>query len=260
MNHRGCSEHRLWAAHDVGIAVGAACDPPFRFTAIADWSALRPPQDFPPTHLSATRLPYHALPVEPPAIHDDSRRRPGVSRPASGCSWRRASARRGRAPRAAAACTSRTGRGSPCGARTSRRPGWTRRGPTPRPCPASAPASARRRAPSVHPVAVRLEHRVEVVDRRRSYLSFVEPTWQTIAGGSAASSRYIVYSDVPGRRLELPGILARAASCRHAILLSANDDRPIPPRSPQHGAGGTRVRGRRRRCGTRTGGACRPPG
>ena len=33
---------------------------------------------------------------------------------------------------------------------------------------------------------------------RRSYFSLVEPTWQTSCGGSAASSRYISYSLVPG--------------------------------------------------------------
>ena len=30
------------------------------------------------------------------------------------------------------------------------------------------------------------------------YMSVVLPTWQTIAGGSRSSSRYIVYSDDPG--------------------------------------------------------------
>src|SRR5690349_10285230 len=40
---------------------------------------------------------------------------------------------------------------------------------------------------------------------RLSYLSCVPPTWQTIAGGSLASSRYIVYSEVPGGVLRTQG-------------------------------------------------------
>ena len=40
---------------------------------------------------------------------------------------------------------------------------------------------------------------------RRWYLSWVAPTWQTSAGGSADSSRHIVYSDVPGAVLSCQG-------------------------------------------------------
>jgi hypothetical protein len=40
---------------------------------------------------------------------------------------------------------------------------------------------------------------------RASYFSWVEPTWQTITGGPAASSRYIVYSEVPGGVLSTHG-------------------------------------------------------
>ena len=41
---------------------------------------------------------------------------------------------------------------------------------------------------------------------RLSYLSCVPPTWQMIAGGSFASSRYIGYSVVPG------GVVSRQGS------------------------------------------------
>ena len=62
----------------------------------------------------------------------------GLRAPASGCCAGCAPPRRARAPRAAAAGTSRPGRGSPCAGRTSRRPGWTPSGPTPRRCPSLA--------------------------------------------------------------------------------------------------------------------------
>src|ERR1700712_5491623 len=41
---------------------------------------------------------------------------------------------------------------------------------------------------------------------RAWYVSFVEPTWQTRIGGAAASSRYIVYSELPG------GVVSRHGS------------------------------------------------
>src|SRR4029079_17725393 len=40
---------------------------------------------------------------------------------------------------------------------------------------------------------------------RASYRSFVPPTWQTIVAGSDASSRYIVYSDVPDGGFRIHG-------------------------------------------------------
>ena len=56
---------------------------------------------------------------------------------------------------------------------------------------------------------------------RRWYFSWVEPTWQTSAGGSAASSRYIVYSDVPGAVLSSHGsslVPLPIASCRSLVV------------------------------------------
>src|SRR6185437_14628874 len=55
---------------------------------------------------------------------------------------------------------------------------------------------------------------------RLSYLSCVPPTWQMMAGGSLASSMYIVYSEVPGGVLSshgsalvpLPGIRSSSPS------------------------------------------------
>ena len=54
---------------------------------------------------------------------------------------------------------------------------------------------------------------------RASYRSFVEPTMQTMAGGSAVSSRYIVYADVPGGVVELPGVVLGAGAGGHVINL-----------------------------------------
>ena len=56
---------------------------------------------------------------------------------------------------------------------------------------------------------------------RASYLSCVPPTWQTIAGGSPASSRYIGYADVPGGVVRSQGSLL-------VPLPVAMDPPPVP--------------------------------
>ncbi len=95
--------------------------------------------------------------------HRTASRLIGARSPASCCCGRRGSARPARALRAAAACTCRTARGSPCGGRTSRRPDCPRRGPTPRRCRARLLALVG--SAEVDPVARRLQPAVQVVDR-----------------------------------------------------------------------------------------------
>ena len=129
--------------------------------------------------------------------------------PASSCCGRRGSARPGRAPRAAAACTCRTARGSPCAARTSRRRGL----PSDRPHASTVPAAASfcsSAAPRGTQSPCSRSQACRSSIARRSYLSLVEPTWQTSAGGSPASSRYIVYSLDPGGVVSSPRVVFRA--------------------------------------------------
>ncbi len=58
---------------------------------------------------------------------------------------------------------------------------------------------------------------------RLSYFSCVPPTWQMIAGGSAASSRYIWYSDVPGGVLRTHGSALVPVPVWFAMVASSRD-------------------------------------
>ena len=61
----------------------------------------------------------------------------------------------------------------------------------------------------------------------RWYFSVVEPTTQTRAGGSASSSRYIVYADVPGGVVNCQGSCAvPVPAMSRSVLLDAGS----PPR------------------------------
>ena len=60
------------------------------------------------------------------------------------------------------------------------------------------------------------------------------PTWQTMAGGSPASSRYIVYSDVPGGVRRIQGSALVPLPCAIVEILSVVT-RVVPSAHPATG-------------------------
>ncbi len=162
-------------------------------------------------HASKDALPGLTAPPEPlrgPVLGPGA----GVSVRASGCSSGCAPAPPGRAPRAAAAGTRRSGRGSPLRVPYQPPTGLA----SDRPQASTVPSGAgfcSSAPPSGTQSPCSPSHAARSSMARRWYLSCVLPTWHTRTGrvGGLVAPHLVRRSTVGGD--ELPGILTRAAAC-----------------------------------------------
>ena len=139
---------------------------------------------------------------------------------ACGCCAALCSTSAGRAPRAPAARSCRSARAGPSSGRTSRRPGC----PSTRPHASTVPSAAgfcSSALPSGTQSPRSREHRVQVVEAAQVVASWVLPTCTTSAGGSSVSSRYASNSELPARRLQLPGALAVPCALLMSTMVTA---------------------------------------